>query len=375
MNAYQFWQESLDGLKPKMYVDDPRLGFYRRGVYERDAKGNNRRKDWLPVAIFMDNTTMTALVGMEVNGKYVTGDELNTLWTWVAGNPISEGAWIEAARLGKPWPDAHDPSKNKSALNAEQASAQNDWERAQDEAMQPLIDATERLAASVVYSNRTITTQEDADTIKEQIIIREINEAKAGVSQYDKIDSDEMAGRALSLKNEITTLAGKLDKIREGLVRPHVDAQAEINGKYNPIIKDAKAQGPILLGAIGKWEDTKREAQRRAEIEQRRRDEEARKAQEWNEAAPPGSIPEPIKTEPPIQSNAPQPKAQVAAAVGRKASVKIAKFVTDVNIDKAFAQFRNEAGLKLLLIDFAQKAVNAGLSVDGATIEERSVVR
>lgn len=330
-----------------MYVDDPRLGFYRKGIYERNEKGNNKRVGWTPVAIFMADGVMMARVGPEDTGQDLAGDKLNELWTYVADNAITEGTYREVAKLGKPWPDAHDPSKNKP------------------------IEAKFKLG-DVTPSPEAFDKPSESP---EQKLAREIAEARAGVSQYEKIDSDTMAGQALSLKNEITTLAGKLDKVREALVRPHVDAQAEVNGRLNPIIKDAKAQSATLLRAIGGWEDTKRAAQRAAEQAQARRDMEASKTREWNEAAPPGSIPEPIKTAPPIASNAPPPSSQVAAAVGRKASVKVSKFVTDIDVDKAFAQFRNEPGVRAVLIALAQKAVDAGLSVDGATVEERSVVR
>jgi len=343
VNAYQFWQESLDGLKPKMFVDDPRLGFYRRGVYERDAKGNNRRVGWTPVAIFMVGDVMTARVGSEADGRDVTGDALNELWSYVAANAISEGMYREVARHGKPWPDAHDPTKNKPMV----------------------VDGLISEPSSMLPGHITYVAN------PEQQLIAEINQAKAGVSQYDKIDSDEMAGRALSLKNEITTLAGKLDKIREGLVRPHVDAQAEINGKYNPIIKDAKAQTVLLRDRCGAWEDFKRDAARKAQAEQERKDlehaEAVRKA-----AAANAPIPE---APAPVAPNAPAPKSQIAAAVGRKASVTVKKFVVSIDIDKTFAFFREKPELQQFLLQMAQRSVDAGITVPDAIVEERSVVK
>jgi hypothetical protein len=314
MNSYLFWQESLAGLKPKMFVDDPQCGFYRKGTYERDDKGNNRRIGWTPVAIFqaIPDGEIIARVGSENLGRDVAGDELNELWTHVAANAISEGAYREVARHGKPWPDAHDPSKNK--------------------------------IADVVTSVTEPKTTLKVTLPPEQKLIGEIANAQAGVSQYDKIDSDTMAGQALSLKNEIVSLAGKLDKVRVALVQPHVEAQRTINDRFNPIIKRAQADAKKLLGALGAWNDTKREA--------------AKAAEQSGQPA-----------------NAPAPSTQIAAAVGRKASVKVAKIVTAIDLDNAFVFFRAEEWLYDALLKRAQGAVDAGLTVPGATIEERSVVR
>lgn len=343
--SYAYWQAAVRGEKPKAFVDQCELGFYRKSISERNEKGNRRRVGWEPVAVFMVGDVMTARVGSEADGRDVTGDALNELWSYISANAITEEAYRTVARHGQPWPDAHDPAKNKAAEPAPSLSQDGETGKPLSSA-----DGPEKL-------------------------LREIAEHKAGVSQYEKIDSDTMAGQALSLKNTITSLAGDLDKIREGLVRPHVDAQREINDRFNPTIKDAKAQGQTLLRAIGEWEDTKRAAQRAAEEATRRQAEEDRRKQEWHDATPPGSIPEPVTPAPPVKSNAPPPSTQVAAAVGRKARVNVNKFVTSIDLDKAFAQFRNEPAVNACLIALAQRAVDAGLTVEGAVIDERSIVK
>jgi hypothetical protein len=76
-----------------------------------------------------------------------------------------------------------------------------------------------------------------------------------------------------------------------------------------------------------------------------------------------------------VAPNAPPPSTQIDAAVGRKASVRVAKVVTAIDLDKAFAMFRLERSVSDVLFALAQKAVDAGLTVDGATVEEKSVVR
>jgi len=333
--SYAYWTDAIAGKKPKAIVDQCELGFYRKSISERNEKGNSRRIGWEPVAVFMDGDVMVARVG---NREVTDQDKLADLWSWIASNPISEAEYRRVAESGLDWSDAHDPSKNKPREAAEPTK---------NDSLSP-----------------------------EEILIALLVDSTAGVSQYTAVDSDTMAGQALSLKNEITDIAGKLDKVRESLVRPHIDAQREVNDRLNPIIKDAKAQAQALLRAIGGWEYTKREAQRAAEAAQRRKEEDERKAREWHDATPAGAVPEPLPPSgPPIKSNAPPPSTQVAAAVGRKASVKVKQFVVSIDEDKAFAQFKGNAELSALLISLAQKAIDAGLPVPGAVTEERSVVR
>lgn len=399
--SYAYWQAAVRGEKPKAFVDQCELGFYRKSISEQNEKGNRRRVGWEPVAVFMTSygtdDVMTARVGSELSGRDVTGDALNELWSYIATNAISEEWYRTVARLGQPWPDAHDPEKNKpvytgvdiargpdqtaytvrepsgsfreaTADEIARAKKSAAWDDLKTRINEGTLDLT---PPQFTGGNKNIIIKPKPES-PEQKLLRELAGNKAGVSQYEKIDSDTMAGQALSLKNTITSLAGDLDKIREGLVRPHVDAQAEINGRLNPTIKDAKAQGQVLLKAIGGWEDTKREAARRA---QALADAKAREHAEQVRRAEEAGKPAPALPPAPVASNAPPPSTQVSAAVGRKASVKINKFVTSIDLDLAFKQFRNEPAVNACLIALAQRAVDAGLTVEGAVIDERSVVR
>lgn len=341
-NPYAYWKAALAGEKPKMYVDDPQCGFYRK------KNGKGREANFVPVAVFSVDGVYIARVGLETAGiQYdVTGDKLNELWSWIAANPISEEAYRAVAERGEAWPDAHDPSKN----------------------VKPLIGPTEFvIPANIVAQMGDLSRFETPETT----LAREIGAAKAGVSQYDKIDSDTMAGQALSLKNTITSLAGELNKHREALVRPHIDAQKAVNDRINPIINDAKASAAALLKAMGAWEDQKRAAaklaQEIADKAAREHTEAVRKAEMSDSEAPPPPAP--------VIPNTPTPSAQIAAAVGRKASVKVKQFVISIDEDKTFAQFKGNPQLSALLMSLAQKAMDAGLPVPGSVTEERSVIR
>lgn len=334
-NPYAFWTAALAGEKPKMFAGDPQDGFYRRKM----GKGPNA--GYQPVAIW----------GLGKFGRVgnadVTGDAVQELWNWVAGNPISEEWYRAVSERGEPWPDAHDPSKNKPRTR-------------------PHIDALDDIGSDGEFATETIV-----DEAPENKLAREITEAKAGVSQYDKIDSDTMAGQALSLKNTITSLAGELNKHREALVRPHIDAQKAVNDRLNPIINDAKASAAGLLKAMGSWEDQKRAAARLAQEASdkaaREHAAQVRAAETSGEEAPPPPTP--------VAPNTPAPSVQVAAAVGRKASVKVKQFVVSIDEDKTFSQFKGNPDLSALLMTLAQKAIDAGVPVPGAVTEERSVVR
>jgi hypothetical protein len=49
--------------------------------------------------------------------------------------------------------------------------------------------------------------------------------------------------------------------------------------------------------------------------------------------------------------------------------------VTEIDVDKVFQVFKERPEVVMLLSDLAQKAIRAGLTVDGATWEEKSVIR
>lgn len=328
-NPYEYWQARQRGENPPAYVEQPECGFYRK------KNGGKQRTlvTYEPVAIFLDHDgKMVGRIGVQDNIKEIRIEDssqydLRDLWSWLATNDISEETYRAVAERGEPWPDAHDPKKNimdvKILSGSEVAIARN------------------KFLKSKLNNSSLIDIGLSFSEPPESEIINNLVTAKAGISQYDKIESDEMATRALSLKNEITSLASELDKVRAGLVRPHLDAQQEINGKLNPIIKDAKESSARLLQAIGSWEDQKRES----------------------------SIRHPTST------NMPSPKAQIAPAVGRKASVKIVKVVLTLNPEKAWKQFGSSKEVYDVMMKLAQRMVDAGLPCDCAIIEERSIVR
>src|ERR1700691_3106518 len=98
---YEYWTAALAGEKPKMFVDDPMLGFYRKGVYERNDKGNSKRVGWVPVAIFLLGDELAAQV--DDKPTMTDRDKINELWSYIAANPISEEWYRAVAEEGRPW--------------------------------------------------------------------------------------------------------------------------------------------------------------------------------------------------------------------------------------------------------------------------------
>lgn len=75
------------------------------------------------------------------------------------------------------------------------------------------------------------------------------------------VDKDT-ADKAANYATHLGTLAGKLDKERKDKVAPHLEAQREVNGQYNPVIEEAKQLVKSLKAITGVYlraEDEKRQ--------------------------------------------------------------------------------------------------------------------
>lgn len=320
-NPYAYWESALAGENPKMFVDDPQNGFYRR----KTSKGPNAK--YQPVAIW--NEGQNARVG----DTDIAGDAVRELWNWIAANPISEETYRAVAERGEPWPDAHDPSKNMPTTH-------------------PVPDGA-------------------MGTSPENVLAMHIAEAKAGISQYAKIESDEQSAQARSLQSELLGLKGEVIKLHKAEKEPHLDAGRAVDRKWFPLRDDADAGAIQLRSAMEDWEDWKREQARKTQAEAdriaREHAEAVRKAEAAN--APPPAPP------PIVKPNAPAPAAQIKGASGKAARVKVKQVVVSIDEDKAFAMFKGNAELSALLMALAQKAIDAGMPVPGAITEERSTIR
>lgn len=189
----------------------------------------------------------------------------------------------------------------------------------------------------------------------------EIAAAKAGLGAYKSIDSDEQSAKAQTLRSALTALKGKAEKAYDAANRPLLDEQQRLRKVWFALRDDAAAGADSLRKAMGRWEDQKRENARLAAESAAKA---AREAEEAGKPAPP-----------PPPSNTPPPSTKIKGASGRAASVQLKKVVTAIDLDKAFAQFRDEPELYAFLLDLSQKVVNAGFVAVGATVEEKADMR
>jgi hypothetical protein len=334
---FTWYENALKGIRGPIYDGEPQSGFYRQkrqdGTYE-------------PVAYWKD--TNTGEQRCHVNGKSPQDPYRgNEIWPFAARYPISAEAYWHRIDTGQ-WLD-NDPGAAAAAKG-------------------PTIDPALDPAGSLKT---------------------EIEAAKAGESAYATIDSDEQSAKAQTLRSVLTTLKGKAEKAYEAANRPLLDEQARLRKVWFPLRDDADAASNRLRVAMGRWEDIKRENARRAADAQRKAELEAqqkaaaeaethRRAVEAAEKAnrPPPPPPEPVLAPAPvIQPNTPPPATKIKGGSGRAASVQIKRVVTAIDIDKAFKQFRESPELYAFLLDLSQKALNAGIPPDGATIEEKSDIR
>lgn len=323
-NSYDWHTNALKGVRGPIQEDDPQTGWYE-----------NRRKDKRTGKVTRDlvafwKDTNDGSQRIHINGRD-PGPNANTdmLWVFASKYPISAEVYAEVLKTGK-WPDD----------------------------------------AKAVSDVAALETGEDLTPAEK--IVREIAEARKDLPTYAKIDSDDTAAKAQSLRSLLTGLAGRLDKEREALVRPHIDAQREINGVWNPHIKAAQADAATVRAAQEAWETEKRVA---ARLAQEAADKLAREAAEAARKAEEQGKPPPPPPAPPPPSNAPAPSTQIKGGSGRAASVSTYQHVLSIDEDKVFAQFKGNPELSALLVALAQKAINAGIPVPGAVTEERAKVK
>ena len=319
--SFDWHAAALKGTRGTIDADNPKSGFYRT----RAARGS---KDFIPVAFWYDSNTGD--LRCHRNGKNV--DELlaRELWPYASKNPVSAEAYWAKRDTGQ-WPDN---------------------------------DAT----AAVVADGPEIDPAADpVGSLK-----AEIDKALTGVSAYKAIESDEQAARGQTLRSALTTLSGTADKKRIAEKEPHLQASRDVDAKWQPLVKSAKQGADDIRTALGKWEDTKREALRAAQAEADRK---AREHADAVRAAEVANQPPPPPLAAPVVPNTPAPSTQIKGASGRTAHVGVKRVVVAIDLQKAWEQFGGQPEVYEFLLNLAQKAIDAGIETPCATVEEKSAIR
>lgn len=320
------WHDDcLKGIVGPRYEMEPAEGEYRC---------KRKDKSLYPVYFWYDRTAEGAPLRCHIDGKSVSDEVALRTWEYCgAKNCITPENYWNYIDHGK-WLDNDDAA----------ASVANG----------PVIDPG--------------TNGENA----EASLKAEIETALANVKSYTAIDSDELAAKAQTLRSSLTTLKGKAQDKYESWSRPLLDEIETIRKTWFPIRDSAAGGADAIKKALGAWEDTKREAARKAQAETDRKAAEhaaaVRKAEEANQPPPPPLPPS-------VAPNMPAPSAQIRGGSGRTASVRTKKVVTKIDLLKAWEQFGGMPEVYNLFMNLAQKAVDAGIDTPCATVDEKADVR
>lgn len=312
VNDYDFWDRALAGEEVggstlPIHEGEAHSGFWRR----RSRKGG----PFLPVAIWRENGVCCL-----VDGKPADASEQ---WSYCCRFPISEAHYRERIATGK-WFDEDDA-------------------------------VTESLSPPPAGHN----SGNELETFRDQI-----DSALNGVAGYTNIKDDATAAKAQSLRSRLLELSGDVDKAREKLVRPHLDAQSAFNADYMPLIKGAKAGADVIRQALKDHENRKdKEARVQAAAEAQRLAQEAFKHASLGSEPP---MPEPA----PVAAPAP-----LKGSYGRAATVRMVKKGTITDLQAVFTYFREQPDVVEFFAKKVQKAVDAGFTPAGVEITEERDVR
>ena len=318
-DGYEWWRAALAGKAPDIIENEPHDGFFKM----RAHKGG----PWLPVAIFINKQ------GDQV--ARVAGDvrKPEDIWTFCAGNPVSQADAKHAFEHGT-WPgDA--PTIGD---NAEKAG---------------------------------VGTLE---------LLRDYMEtARDWFSKVGKIDSQAKVDQAANYAAELSRLKSDADRERDARVRPHLDAQREINGEYKPSIEDAdklskdikRSCDAFLIAEKRRLEDEARakyEAERKAAEEERARIEAEREKQMRDDPIAALTEPEP---ELPVPPPPPEPvKVHAGGQRGRRMGLRKEIIYSVADFDAVYTWAKTNPKVIEAVEKVAIQAAKAGVDVPGISKSE-----
>lgn len=193
--TFEYYEQALAGKSPPISESDPQPGYYKLRV----GKG----QPYEPVAIWEkpDGTLTMRLGDLEVDP--------HDYWTWCADKPVTKEDAKIAFKTGV-WPgDVPLPA----------AIGDNSGELTLDQEIKDYMETAQQWAQSADLKD---VTKETADM-------------------------------AANYASHLGTLAGAFESKRKDLIRPHLDAQREINSYYNPILDEVKKAIKSLKKITGIW--------------------------------------------------------------------------------------------------------------------------
>jgi hypothetical protein len=302
----------------EIHDGEPRSGFYR-----------NRRKGEMAKAVAFWIDTKSGAQRCQVNGEDVDEQKAMEIWPYAAKEPITHEMFKVFADTGK-WPDM-----DESAM-------------------------------ATLPGQREVMGNNNPPTDPLTILTEQIESAKAGISQYANIDSDEKSAAAQSLRSRLLELGGDADKKRETEKKPHWDAGKAVDQKWKPLVDMAQNGANALRDALRGWEREKDRRLAAANLEvMRKAQEDAAKAAKEGKPLPPPPAPPPP---PPVA-------APIKGAYGRAASVRMVNVVTVTDYLAVFHAFKARAELQEFLHKMAKASIDAGHEVPGTTVTKEKDVR
>lgn len=192
----------------------------------------------------------------------------------------------------------------------------------------------------------------------------------------DKLTAD----MAANYRSMLLGLSKKADTEREGKVRPHLDAQREINAEYRPLIERATEAANLIRDALTKWmraEEVKAraaaEAARKAEAERvaKEREKIERERAEKMAADPIAALTEP-EPEMPMPVAIEAPKIAAGGQRGKKAGLRTQVTFAVTDYEAVLAFVKDHEAVREAVTKAAIAIAKTGVVVPGLTrVEER----
>lgn len=327
-DPYRFWRDALEigggrqltrEMSKKLGVTtEPQVGFYRK----RNKNGQD-----IPIAIWRGDEGLVALAGLNI----VDPDDV---WTWCCTWPVSHEEYT-AVFEGGSWPD--------DAPTAEPVVGHNMPEDPH-EAAKIEFEGEKEIAEE--FLKTPITTQQQAD-------------------------------QAAVWAKKLSDLHGKVDRMFRAKKDPIVQAGREVDEEFR-WRQEIKELATALKRHQDEWlreqerieQERQRKAREEADRKARQAEEALRKAAESDqqsekerEAARKEA--ERIAAEAAAAEREAQARKVQAGRTGAKVSLRTYVFARIVDYDKALVALRDHPDMRALVEQLANRAVRAGVHVDG----------
>lgn len=286
-------------------LEDPWSGYYRHA----QEKGG----PFEALGVWRENGELVVVWGSDIVWR---GDEARIKKFWPGALwSLVPFEWYQDKLNGKEWPDVH-----QIVLD--------------DEPLDALEEVVGRLPDNEVVAGPGHNSGATIDEV--QALADEITKAEFGVKTYATIISDEQRDRSQTLRSTLLKLASDADKRREVLKRPFLSTIREIDGKWMPLVRAAKAAADAIRTAQEAWGTLKlrrqREEEQKIEAERQRLEQEAAtRAAEAQAAVDRGQTPpEPVFQPPPPPPPRVAPQTSFKGGSGRAAHQRVVNVIEDV---------------------------------------------